>query len=123
MISIPLFKFSYELKLLEDLKALGIEDVFDINSADLSKLTSEEKQYIFDATHMANIEFSNDGIKAAAATSMGGAGSAGCGFDYKYDIPVEVIDVTFDKPYLFLIRDKDSGEVWFVGTVYQPIEQ
>ena len=24
------------------------------------------------------------------------------------------------KPYLYLIRDKASGEVWFTGTVYNP---
>ena len=69
----------------------------------------------------ANIEFSNDGIKAAPATAMGGMGSTGCWFDYKYETPVKEIDLTFDKPYLFLIRDKDSGEVWFTGTVYNPL--
>ena len=30
--------------------------------------------------------------------------------------------MTFNNPYLYLIRDKNSGEVWFVGTVYQPTE-
>ena len=73
------------------------------------------------AVHKANIEFSNDGIKAAAATAMAGLGAAGGGFDYQFKIPVEEIDVTFDKPYLYLIRDKNSGEVWFAGTVYEPI--
>lgn len=24
--------------------------------------------------------------------------------------------------YLFIIRDKSTGEVWFTGTVYEPIE-
>ena len=52
---------------------------------------------------------------------MGGMGSTGCWFEYNYEVPVKVIDLTFDKPYLFLIRDKDSGEVWFTGTVYNPL--
>ena len=38
-----------------------------------------------------------------------------------YDVPVEEIDLTFDKPYMFIIRDKESGEVWFAGTVYEPL--
>ena len=42
-------------------------------------------------------------------------------FDYLYDVPVEEIDLTFDKPYIFIIRDKDTGEVWFAGTVYNPL--
>lgn len=118
---IPLFKFDYELDLINDLQKLGITDVFDINKADLSLISSKEKSYISDASHKATIEFSNDGIKAAAATQAGGAGAAGGGFEYLYDVPVEEIDVTFDNPFMFLIRDKNSGEVWFVGTVYEPI--
>lgn len=117
---IPMFKFEYELDLMNDLKKLGITSVFD-NTADLSNIT-EDNAYITDARHKANIEFSNDGIKAAAATALGGAGNTGGGFDYLFNVPIEQIDLTFDKPYLFIIRDKDTGEVWFTGTVYEPSE-
>ena len=117
--NIPFFKFEYELKLLDDLQKLGIEDIFDIEDSDLSNMTSQ-KEVIDKAVHKANIEFSNDGIKAAAATAMAGLGAAGGGFDYQFKIPVEEINVTFDKPYLYLIRDKATGEVWFAGTVYEP---
>ena len=119
---IPFFKYDYELQLLEDLKELGIEDVFDSNKADLSDLTNSKGMYIDKAIHKANIEFSNDGIKAAAATAMGGFGAAhGPFFEHLFKVPVKEIDVTFDKPYMYLIRDKESGEVWFAGTVYEPI--
>lgn len=118
---IPMFKFDYELKLMDDLSKLGITNVFDSNKADLSNLSSSNA-YINQASHKANIEFSNDGIKAAAATDVGGAGAGSCGFDYLYEVPVEKIDLTFDNPYMFIIRDKSSGEVWFAGTVYEPVE-
>lgn len=119
--SIPFFKYEYELDLIEDLEKLGITDVFDINKANMSKMIDNSKSYIDTAKHKATIEFSNEGIKAAAATAMGGAGSAGCySFEYLYDVPVEVIDLTFNKPYIYVIRDKDSGEVWFAGSVYNP---
>lgn len=117
--SVPIFKFDYELKLLNDLKNLGITDVFDLEKADLSNLTSS-KAFIDNAVHKANIDFSNDGIKAAAATEMGGYGAGDCGFDYFFDVPVVEIDLTFDKPYMFMVRDKDTGEIWFMGTVYEP---
>ena len=117
--TIPLFKFEYELDLIHDLEKLGIKDVFDSKKADLSNL-SKEKSYIGKASHKANIEFSNQGIKASAVTMAGGLGSVGCGYEYKYDVPIETIDMTFDQPYLFLIRDKTTGEVWFSGKVYQP---
>lgn len=120
---IPLFKYEYELNLMDDLKKLGITDVFDIDKADLSGIFKDKELAgaVFDAKHKANIEFSNDGIRAAAATEIGGgAGNIGA-FNYLYEVPTERIDITFDNPYLYLIRDKDSGEVWFVGTVYDPI--
>ncbi len=118
---IPMFKFDYELKLQEDLNTLGIKNVFDANKADLSKLTNSKGTYIAQASHKANIEFSNEGIKAGAVTTLGGLGATGCEFRYDYDVPVEKINLTFDNPYLFFIRDKESGEVWFTGTVYEPI--
>ena len=119
---IPLFKFDYKLNLQADLEKLGIVDVFSPSKSNLTKLSNSPGVYIGNAIHKANIEFSNEGIKAAAVTAMGGWGAAGCDFDYDYEVPVEEIDVTFDKPYMFIIRDKDSGEVWFTGTVYEPIE-
>lgn len=45
-------------------------------------------------------------------------GSASGGFDYEWEVPIEEIDLTFNKPFLFIIRDKTSGEVWFTGAVY-----
>ena len=118
---IPMFKMDYELDLISDLQKLGITSVFD-ESADLSNITNDNA-YITDAKHSANIEFSNDGIKAAAATMVGGAGDAtGPFFDYYFEVPIETIDLTFDRPFMYLIRDKETGEVWFAGTVYEPID-
>ena len=120
--NIPLFNFEYDLNLIEDLNKLGITDVFDSSKANLTGITSEEHAFIGSAAHKANIEFSNDGIKAAAATQIGGLGGIDCGFEYDFDVPIKEIDLTFDNPYMFLIRDKESGEIWFVGTVYEPSE-
>ncbi len=118
---IPMFKFEYELELMTNLQKLGIKDVFDSEKANLSKMV-EGNAYIDTALHKANIEFSNDGIKASAATAIGGKGSTSCGFEHRYEIPVKKIDLTFNKPYMYFVRDKQSGEVWFAGTVYEPIE-
>lgn len=120
---IPFFKFEYNLDLLNDLKKLGIEDIFDTDKANLSNMVDMKGSAIDKAIHKANIEFSNDGIKAAAATTIGGFGATSGGFEYLYKIPVEEIDITFDKPYMYLVRDKDTGEIWFAGTVYEPISK
>lgn len=118
---IPKFNFEYTLELKDDLAQIGITDIFDNEKADISGLTSANGEYISDAIHKANIEFTQDGIKAAAATMAGGKGAGDPEFDYIYDVPIEEIDLTFDKPYMFIIRDKDTGDVWFTGTVYEPL--
>ncbi len=117
---IPKFKFDYDLDLMEDLNKMGIAAVFEQGKAELTNLTEDEDTYISDAKHKANIEFTQDGIKASAVTMAGGMG-AGEFFDYVFEVPIEKIDLTFDKPYMFLIRDKETGEVWFAGNVYEPL--
>lgn len=119
---IPMFNYKYDLNLQDDLKKLGVTDVFDVNKSDLSNVLKADKQMI-SASHSANIEFSNDGIKAGAATAMGGYGSAMGGFNYLFEVPYKKIDITFDKPYMYVIRDKATGEIWFVGTVYEPVQK
>lgn len=118
--NIPVFDYEYSLDLKNDLIKMGITDAFEENKADLSKFSKQKGTFISDTVHKANISFSNDGIKASAVTLAGGMGDGGCDFDYLYEIPVKEIDLTFDKPYMYIIRDKESGEVWFAGSVYEP---
>ena len=88
--------------------------------ADLSKINGEKNLVITQSIHKATIELTQYGIKAAAVTMMGGAGNASaCPFYIEKDkLPIEEIDMNFNKPFLYIIRDKDSGEVWFTGSVY-----
>ena len=115
-ISIPKFSYEYDLKLKDDLKKLGITDAFDEFEANFSKMADIEKTkknvYVADALHKANIDFSEKGIKAAAVTVM-----AMYEANALMGRPQEV---KIDKPFLFLIRDKNTKEVWFTGTVYEP---
>ena len=117
---IPLFEMEYDLDLKNDLIKMGITDVFDASKANLSKLSTKEGTIINNVSHKTNISFTNEGIKAAAAVQMGGYGDGRCGFNYDFEVPVKEIDLTFDRPYLFFVRDVNSGEVWFTGTVYEP---
>ena len=59
------------------------------------KYISSSKNYIEQAKQKINIEFANEGIKAAAVTEIGDYGMGVCGFDYFYDIPVEKINLDF----------------------------
>lgn len=119
--TIPFYSYDGSLKFVEDLSKIGITDVFDADKADLSGIIETEggNPFVQDAVHKARIDFSNDGIRAGAATGIEGGLGDGGGFDYIWDVPIEEIDMTFDKPFMYLIRDKNTGEVWFTGAVYK----
>ncbi len=117
---IPKFRYEYQLDLENDIKNMGITDIFDIEKSQLTEITGNVEP-VNELIHKANIEFTQDGIKAAAVTVVGGGGGGGGAFDYIYEVPVERIELNFNKPYMYLIRDKDSGEIWFVGSVYNPL--
>jgi len=111
-ISIPRFSFDYDLKLKNDLINLGITDAFDGALANFSNI-SDTGLYVNDALHKANIDFTENGIKAAAVTVI----YMTDGMVLVEDKPVEI---NIDKPFLYVIKDKNRGEIWFVGTVYKP---
>ena len=113
-ISIPRFSFDYSLNLKDDLIKLGITDAFDTELADFSNMSSNPKGlYVSDALHKANIDFSEKGVKAAATTVIVMTDKAGI-----ISTPQE--EITIDKPFIYLIKDKNTDEIWFVGTVYKP---
>lgn len=113
-ISIPRFAFDYNLNLKEDLKVLGINNVFNAGSADLSNMSSLKGLYVSNISHKANMELSEAGVKAAAVTVVQVEGIT------SIDEPMETTTVTIDKPFLCVIKDKENDEIWFVGTVYRP---
>ena len=119
-ISIPKFDFEYKLSLVDNLLTLGVKDVFSFGTADLTKIADVREEgknlYVSEVLHKAKIEFSEAGIKAAAATVIIMKDSAAI-----EEQPREKININFDKPFMFIIRDKETKEVWFVGTVYEPL--
>ena len=113
-IHIPRFKFDYELDFKKDLISLGVVDVFDPTLADFSNMATSSL-FVSDAVHKANIDFSEKGIKAAAVTAFGMKVTSVMAPDDSQPIVVQI-----NKPFLFLIRDKNNHATWFTGTVYKP---
>jgi len=116
-LKIPKFKFNYSLNLKQDLMKLGIKDVFNVKKANLSKIADEKamnrKVYISDALHKADIEFNEKGVKAAAVTVVPTVMELISSFQTDETIYI-------DKPFMFIIRDKQTKDIWFTGTVYEP---
>lgn len=114
--SFPIFSYSYSMDLDHCLQEMGLQSIYESNT-DFESITSEP--IVLTSSHKSQIDFSNIGIKASAVTEMSGLGSDGGFYDYKFDVPIQEIDLTFDQPFIYFIRNKDTGDIWFVGTVYE----
>lgn len=119
-ISIPRFEFETKYSLVANLYTLGMHDVFNSELSDLTDIADVRDEgknlYVSEVLHDAKIEFSERGIKAAAATVIYMKDNA-----MPIEEPKEQVNLNFDKPFIFMIRDRDTNEVWFVGTVYEPV--
>ena len=97
-------------KLLVD---MGMPLAFDSGAADFSGIHVPGPLYIGTVVHQANIDVDEKGTEAAAATAVGmdtGGGPS----------PVKDITLKLDHPFLFYVRDVDTGAVLFMGRVMDP---
>ncbi|MEM6958705.1 MAG: serpin family protein [Myxococcota bacterium] len=100
----------------DTLKAMGMVTPFDRATADFSAMANPpspaDRLYISEVFHKAFVAVDEVGTEAAAATAvvMGRAGSR--------PAPPEPFNV--DRPFLFYIRDVESGAVLFLGRVVDP---
>lgn len=110
-IQIPRFKYEYNVNNLKSiLESLGIKDMFNKEKANFGGIA--EDIYVSSIVQKTYIDFMESGTKAAA--SSGGA------FDIKS--AAEEKEVIFNKPFVYLIRKKESNNIYFIGTVNSPIE-
>ena len=105
-LSFPKFKFDYKLNLIDDLKKLGVNKIFE-PTADLTGIGND--LYVSNAVHKSTIDLGEKGVKASATTVI--VVTKNSIDDSKY------VNIDFNKPFIFIIRDKKKKDVWFVGLV------
>jgi len=110
-LALPKFTFSSEFSLARTLRTLGMTDAFEYGVADFSGMDGTRELFIGDVIHKAYVDVNEAGTVAAAATAVIMPGSA---------MPTEPVEVTIDHPFLFLIRDRETGVILFMGRVVDP---
>ena len=106
-LAMPRFEFETSLQLSEALSSLGMPNAFS-GSADFSgMLPSDGSPQIDEVYHDAYVSVDEEGTEAAAATAVMMESSA----------PSRSFDLTFDRPFLFCIRDRPTNAVLFLGRV------
>jgi len=108
-LTMPRFEFESSFSLGETLAAMGMADAF--SNADFSGMTGSRDLFIADVVHKAFVSVDEDGTEAAAATAviMPTSGPPGT-----------TVEVTIERPFIFLIRDIETGAILFVGRVVNP---
>ncbi len=111
-LAFPRFEYRTQASLKDALKEMGMPIAFEPGVADFSAMSPDGKNlYIQDVIHEAFIAVDEDGTEAAAATAVVvGRTSA----------PVDVVELTVDRPFLYAIRDNDTGAILFLGRVTDP---
>jgi serpin B len=112
VVTMPQFKFAFEIKLNNVLKQMGMNKAFEPYVANFSKI-SDTDLYISSAVHKSFIDVNENGTEAAAVTSITfSTTSAG------NEPPKTIFYV--DRPFVFAITEKDTDAILFIGEVNHP---
>jgi len=109
-LTMPKFEFDSEFSLKDTLPEMGMPMAFS-SSADFSGMNGNRELSISDVLHKAFVAVDEAGTEAAAATAVIMELTAA---------PEPPVEVTIDRPFIFLIRDIETGAILFVGRVMNP---
>lgn len=107
-LTMPKLSLSDSHELIPTLESLGMRDAFD-GSADLSGM-SPSPLVVSDVVQKATLDVTPWGTVASAATGISAIDSARLG----------ALSLTIDHPFLFLIRDTQTGTILFEAQVVNP---
>jgi serpin B len=110
-VRLDLPKFSYDagLALKQALTKLGITDAFTME-ADFSGMDGTQELYVDDVYHKAFIAVDEAGTEAAATSAVVMSRK---GISRPHELIV-------DRPFVYLIRDLETGAILFLGHVLDP---
>ena len=111
-LTMPKFEFKSQFSLKDTLSDMDMRDAFSPEDADFSGMTGNPELFISDVVHKAFVAVDEAGTEAAAATAV---------IVGTTSVPTEPpVEVTIDRPFIFLIRDIETGSILFVGRVLNP---
>jgi len=105
---IPKFKFETKYFMVKTLKEMGMPTAFSMD-ADFSGMDGTKDLFIANVIHQAFIDVNEEGTEAAAAT--------GVVMELKAAMPTVF---RADHPFLFMIQERESGNILFLGRVIDP---
>jgi serpin B len=111
-LTMPEFEFDSEFSLKDTLSNMGMPIAFSPDEADFSGMTRNRELFVSDVIHKAFVAVDEAGTEAAAATAVIMDNCA---------VPDQPVEIVIDHPFIFLIRDIETGSILFVGRVLNPV--
>jgi serpin B len=112
LVFLPKFKVTSKFRLDEALASMGMTDAFSPEKADLSGIDGEpHRLYIGAVIHKAFVDVNEEGTEAAASTAVGFTLAS---------MPEPVPTFRADHPFIFMIRDDNTGSILFMGRIVDP---
>ncbi len=111
-LALPRFRVESSFALRQPLNRIGIKDAFE-PGADFTRVSDEPGFALGNVLHKAVVDVDEKGTEAAAATAVILSGSA-------LLEPPPPLEFRVDRPFLFLVLDKPTGTVLFMGRVLDP---
>lgn len=109
---IPRFTLEQRVVLNDVLQGLGVVDAFDQQRADFSGMSEDRDLHISRVIHQTFVEVNEEGTEAAGATGVGMRTTS---------LPLNPPPVfRADRPFVFMIRDGETGTILFLGRVTDP---
>jgi serpin B len=107
VVRLPRFELEWEKRLNEPLQAVGMTDAFDGARADFRRLTPGGGVWLDLVKQKAYVRVDEEGTEAAAVTGAVVVESA-------------AQEIRVDRPFLFVLRERLTGAVLFLGIVNDP---
>jgi serpin B len=108
-LAMPRFTYESSFALADILKQMGMPSAFE--AADFSGMDGMRDLFISQVLHKAFVAVDEEGTEAAAATAV---------IMMKSALPEPGVEMTVDRPFLFIIRDTGTGAILFIGRVENP---
>jgi serpin B len=109
-IIMPRFKIEYNTDLNKVLSDMGMQIAFDPIKANFSNINPNAQLYISKVKQKSYVNVDEEGTEAAAATSVS------IGLSAVEPVPV----FRADRPFVYLIRERSSGAILFIGKMENP---
>jgi serpin B len=111
VVAMPTFHFQFDASFRQELEQMGIRGVFE----DLGRIVKIPKSHLTDVSQKTDIQVDGEGIRVDSETVVGGVVGGITSGQFPFHMELT-------RPFIFLIRDRTTNALLFLGVVADPTQ-